>query len=250
MKLKHLGLGCAALFLGALAACNDNNNISTSSLSAKHVLLISVDGLHQADLTACLAANTCPTLAALAASGVTYSAARTTTPSDSFPGLLSMVTGGTPKSTGVYYDDSYDRTLFAPGSGCATGPTTGPGIEMVYDESVDYDFNFLFSGGMNPDNLPMAKNLTTGVCTRVYPHNFIKVNTLFEVVHDSGGYTAWSDKHPTYDLVNGPSGKGVDDLYAPEINSPIKNGGTANGVNLAGTLSKCDGSNSLPVAKV
>src|SRR5262249_33858551 len=29
--------------------------------------------------------------------------------------------------------------------------------------------------------------------------------------------TAWADKHPAYDLVNGPSGKGVDDLYTPEI---------------------------------
>jgi predicted AlkP superfamily pyrophosphatase or phosphodiesterase len=29
--------------------------------------------------------------------------------------------------------------------------------------------------------------------------------------------TAWSDKHLAYDLVNGPSGKGVDDLYTPEI---------------------------------
>jgi hypothetical protein len=32
-----------------------------------------------------------------------------------------------------------------------------------------------------------------------------------------GGRTAWADKHPAYDLVNGPSGKGVDDLYTPEI---------------------------------
>jgi len=37
--------------------------------------------------------------------------------------------------------------------------------------------------------------------------------------------TAWSDKHPSYDLVNGPSGNGVDDLYTPEINSLIVNGG-------------------------
>src|SRR5438034_2136515 len=29
--------------------------------------------------------------------------------------------------------------------------------------------------------------------------------------------TAWADKHPAYDLVNGPSGTGVDDLYTPEI---------------------------------
>jgi predicted AlkP superfamily pyrophosphatase or phosphodiesterase len=214
------------------------------------VLLISIDGFHQADLTACTGANTCPTLSALAASGTTYSAAHTTTPSDSFPGMLALVTGGTPKTTGVYYDDSYDRTLYAPGSNCVASATNGPGIEAVYDESIEYNDAFLFSGGINPDNLPEAKDPATGACLKVYPHNFVKVNTVFEVVKQSGGYTAWSDKHPAYELLAGPSGKGIDDLYAPEINSLIKNGGTANGVDLAGTLAKCDGTNSLPVAKV
>ena len=51
----------------------------------------------------------------------------------------------------------------------------------------------------------------------MFPHNAIKTNTIFEVVKASGGRTAWADKHPAYDLVNGPSGKGVDDLYTPEI---------------------------------
>jgi hypothetical protein len=40
-----------------------------------------------------------------------------------------------------------------------------------------------------------------------------------QVVHDKGGVTAWADKHPVYDLVNGPSGKAVTDLYTPEIDS-------------------------------
>jgi hypothetical protein len=51
----------------------------------------------------------------------------------------------------------------------------------------------------------------------VFPHDFIKTNTIFEVVRAAGGQTAWADKHPAYDLVNGPSGKGVADLYTPEI---------------------------------
>ena len=45
----------------------------------------------------------------------------------------------------------------------------------------------------------------------------MKTNTIFEVVKASGRRTAWADKHPAYDLVNGPSGRGVDDLYTPEI---------------------------------
>ena len=54
-------------------------------------------------------------------------------------------------------------------------------------------------------------------CVPVYPHSALKTNTIFEVVKSKGGLTAWADKHPAYDLVNGPSGLGVDDLYTPEI---------------------------------
>jgi len=45
------------------------------------------------------------------------------------------------------------------------------------------------------------------------------VNTIFEVIRAHGLRTAWSDKHPAYDLVNGPSGKGVDDRFTPEVDS-------------------------------
>jgi len=54
-------------------------------------------------------------------------------------------------------------------------------------------------------------------CAPVFPHDFIKANTIFEVVRSAGGQTAWADKHPAYDLVNGPSGRGVVDLLTPEI---------------------------------
>ena len=30
--------------------------------------------------------------------------------------------------------------------------------------------------------------------------------------------TAWTDKHPAYDILNGPSGAGIDQLFTPEIN--------------------------------
>jgi hypothetical protein len=51
----------------------------------------------------------------------------------------------------------------------------------------------------------------------VYPHNALKTNTIFEVVRRHGGVTAWADKHPAYELVRGPSGAGLDDLYTPEV---------------------------------
>jgi hypothetical protein len=202
--------------------------------------------MHQSDLANWVQSNPNSNLAQLSRSGVTYSSARTPAPSDSFPGLAALVTGGTPKTTGVYYDDSFDRTLYAPGSNC----TGAPGAEVVYDETVDLDTDHLNAGGgIDPAKLPLAKD-SLGNCTPVYPHSFLRVNTIFEVAKAAGLHTAWADKHPAYDLVNGPSGTGVDDLYTPEINSLIANGGTVNGVNLAATAALCDGTNSLPVSKV
>ena len=123
-----------------------------------------------------------------------------------------MVTGGSPRSTGVFYDDSYDRNLSAPGSNCST-----KGTEVVYDESIDFDLTKIDGGGgINPAALPLDGSKG---CTPVFPHSFLRVNTIFEVAQQAGLYTAWSDKHPAYDLVNGPSGKGVADLYTPEIAS-------------------------------
>ena len=39
------------------------------------------------------------------------------------------------------------------------------------------------------------------------------------MLHNAGLRTAWSDKHVAYEILNGPSGNGIDDLFAPEINS-------------------------------
>src|SRR5260370_35888877 len=63
-------------------------------------------------------------------------------------------------------------------------------------------------------------------CSPVFPQNFLRVNTIFEVVKKSGGKTAWSDQHPTFgDFLLGPSGTGVDDLYTPEAHAPgVKKG--------------------------
>src|SRR5579864_1827093 len=200
-------------------ACADDD--SRRDLDFKHVLLISIDGMHASDLANYTAKHPQSSLARLAAHGFIYPKALTTAPSDSFPGLLAQVTGGTPKSAGVFYDSSYDRTMFAPGSDC-TGPA---GVNTLFDESIDNDTASVTGGGtlgqpltqINPAKLPRA--LVNGTCVPVYPHSFVKVNTIFEVIHGRGLRTAWADKHPAYDLVNGPSGKGVDDLFTPEVDS-------------------------------
>src|SRR5258707_3066806 len=58
----------------------------------KHVLLISVDGLHALDVANYVESHANSALADLAGHGVTYSNARTPANSDSFPGLLAFVT--------------------------------------------------------------------------------------------------------------------------------------------------------------
>ncbi len=81
--------------------------------SVDRVLIISVDGMHQQDLAKCISANTCPNMVKLAKHGVNYANAFTPGLSDSVPGLAALVTGGSPRSTGLFYDDVYDRTLYA-----------------------------------------------------------------------------------------------------------------------------------------
>jgi hypothetical protein len=205
----------------------------------QHVLLISLDGMHALDFANCAKGvpiygnqTYCPHLAALSATGVHYLQALTSKPSDSFPGLVAQITGGTPRSAGVFYDVSYDRALSPPAKttpyGIVGGPALCPsviGTQVGFDEEIDFNYLKLDSGkpngssginGINPDYLP--RDPKNG-CAPVYPHTYIRDNTIFNVVKNAGGYTAWSDKHPSYDFTNGPSGDGVDDLWSPEINS-------------------------------
>jgi hypothetical protein len=178
-----------------------------------HVLLVSVDGLHALDVARYVEGHPNSALAELSSHGVTYTGARTPANSDSFPGLLALLTGGSPISHGLFYDVSYDRTLFDPSNVTCQG---APGNMMVFDESIDQYNNNVSLNVIDPTKLPRGRN-ASGQCVAVFPHNAIRTNTIFEVVKSNGGHTAWADKHPAYDLVNGPSGKGVDDLYTPEI---------------------------------
>jgi hypothetical protein len=214
---RHL----ASLFccLAATLAVQNLPAQAQSIPAIRRVLLISVDGLHGIDLANYIQSNPESTLAQLSKKGVVFSNATSAKPSDSFPGLLAIVTGGSPVSTGVYYDDSYDRGLSAPGSTC-----TSLGTEVVYDESIDINVNNIDGGGgINTAALPRNPSLD---CSPVFPHSFLKVNTIFEVIKAAGKRTAWADKHPAYDLVNGPSGNGVDDLYTPEVAAIYQADGT------------------------
>ncbi|WP_118185960.1 alkaline phosphatase family protein [Paraburkholderia phosphatilytica] len=220
----------------AVATASVTGSIATAaSLPAHapfhHVLLVSVDGLHAGDLARFVAAHPDSTLAQLAAQGIDYTNAHAVMPADSFPGLLALVTGGTPAATGVYYDDSYDRNLAAPGSDCSR-----TGTRVRYDESLDMDDGH---GHDTIDPTKLPRDPRHG-CAPVYPHAFLRVNTVFEAVHDAGGYTAWIDKHPTYELVEGPSGHGVDDLFLPEIGANYEGLMDAKPKDITGSLAKTE----------
>src|ERR1700683_473542 len=211
--------------------------------SIQHVLLISIDGMHAVDFINCVSGISgangglpyCPNMAALKPNGIDYLFAYTSQPSDSFPGLMALMTGGSPRSVGAFYDDAYDRSLDPPalttGDGLASGPCVPYGVPSgtttEYDEGIDINQNKLNGGApaggdcgiQSIDPKRLVRDPAQG-CAPVYPWNFVRTNTIFGVVHAAGGYTAWSDKHPSYSSVSGPgNGTNVDDYYSPEINS-------------------------------
>jgi hypothetical protein len=207
----------------------------------RHVLLISIDGMHALDFINCSKGISgvnggqpyCPHLAELAETGVNYLDTSTSKTSDSFPGLMALVTGGSPRTVGAFYDVAYDRSLAPPkittGNGVAGGtctPGVFPGTTTEYDEGIDIDQTKVNGGapsgdgGINSiDPNKLVRDPANG-CAPVYPWNFVRTNTIFGVVHAAGGYTAWTDKHPSYSAVSGPgNGTNLDDYYSPDINS-------------------------------
>jgi len=204
----------------------------------RHVLLISIDGMHALDFENCARAGTCPHLADLGGHGVTYTRTSTSKPSDSAPGLMALVTGGSAKTHGVYYDVAYDRVLAPPlhdtGNGVFSGPCNlgvANGTTTEYEEGVDIDQSKLNGGGpytlidggfLSIDSTRLPRDPFNG-CQPVYPWNFLRDNTIYGVIHGAGGYTAWSDKHAVYAMVSGPTGtatpSNVDDYYSPDVNS-------------------------------
>jgi len=143
-----------------LVASAEEGGLDDSSI--KHVLLISIDGMHALDFKNCshgLAGVNdgkpfCPNLAALSTNGVNYVAANTSKPSDSFPGLMNIVSGATPRLMGVYYDVAYDRTLDGPATATGNGNPAGPcdatkpptGYTTEYEEGLDINQTLLNGG--------------------------------------------------------------------------------------------------------
>jgi hypothetical protein len=243
MRMRDkLAIGVAGL--AALVAAPQAYSRDDGSRQFQHVLLISIDGMHAVDFINCAngvsgvngGAPYCPNLADLQSTGINYLGASTSKPSDSFPGLMALVTGGSPRSFGAFYDVAFDRSLDPPalttgngvaGSPSACSPNTPPtGTTTEFDEGIDIDQTKLNGGAPSGDggiasiDLRKLERDPAKGCAPVLPWNFVRTNTIFGVAHGAGLYTAWSDKHPSYSSVSGPGdGTNIDDYFSPEINS-------------------------------
>jgi len=219
----------------------------------QHVLILSVDGLRSADLLDPALQPYLTNINSLRSVGVTYPNAFTTSPADSFPGTLSYLTGAGPATTGVYYDDTYARDLTAPIA--EGGNINSPlGTEATYFEVLDYSIPAdpsnpdpnnvvwrLDGGGYvsgdptkpfvqgdygkgSIDKTRLPQNCSSGTCKPVYPWQYLNpgINTIFNVAHNAGLYTAFSDKHAAaYNIAQGRGGNSINDNYSPEINASV-----------------------------
>src|ERR1035437_11023609 len=120
MSVRQLGLagalGATALMVGVVVSPGAASAARHSAAPSKHVLLLSVDGLHQSDLDWYVQHNPSSALSTLVNKGSSFTKAQTPVPSDSFPGMSGPATGGNPGTTGIYYDDSYNHVLLPPGT--------------------------------------------------------------------------------------------------------------------------------------
>src|ERR1700736_620470 len=126
--------GAVAIAAGAISAGSAVMPAAADNparAAAKHVLLLSIDGMHQSDLVWYVSQHPDSALAKLVGNGVEFTGAQTPFPSDSFPGMVGQVTGGNPSSTGIIYDDSWNKALLPAGTSpaaCFAAKGKTPGV--------------------------------------------------------------------------------------------------------------------------
>ncbi len=209
-KVASLAVLCAATLLAA-AACVAQEQYpkplihTPTDHPAARVLLLSIDGLHAADLANWIVSHPHSALAELTARGVTYTNARSPS-ADPVAGLVSIATGGTPISTGILSSDGFDHALAPPNSNCKMS-----GTPLTLDQSLNTTSEI---SGFDIAKLPRDPNHE---CAPMQPHSLLRVNTMFEVVHEKIGSTAWAgESKASTDILRGPSGKGLDEDCAAE----------------------------------
>jgi hypothetical protein len=164
---------------------------------AERVVLLEVGGLNAVDLAMWVKSHPDSAMAELSRRGVTYTNAHVPW-TDEAAGLVALVTGGTPVSTGIVSADGYDRALSPAGSACRT-----MGTALLLD--------------MDAVKMPLDPKHS---CSSVAPHALLYVNNIFEVMNEKGARTAWAGTSAALtDLYAGPSGSGLSEACgwaAPE----------------------------------
>src|SRR4051812_24468575 len=144
MHARSVRLAAGAAAIAAVAAAGTGSALASPGhghgaqhpSASRHVLLLSVDGMHQSDLDWYVAAHPHSALARLTHTGSEYTNAAASNPSDSDPGGTALMTGGNPRSTGVYYDVEYSHKTDEAGAPCTPGqPATGG--DVIYDSPDD-----------------------------------------------------------------------------------------------------------------
>jgi hypothetical protein len=96
--------------------------------------------MHALDYLNCVSGGYCVNLAALGNNGVNYLDTPASKPSDSFPGLMALMTGGSPRTMSVNYDVAYDRApkplLGTIGNGNPGGPLYGLSTPIRYEHRI------------------------------------------------------------------------------------------------------------------
>ncbi len=209
---------CIGVSFGVNAFGDDGTGQGDNKV--RRVLVISIDGMHSLDFALWVKHNPSSAIAQLASRGINFSNASSSKPSDSIPATTAIFTGGTPAVSGMWYDDAYNRSWFAPTNITCTG-TPGTTFSLKGDIDVDPQPTVVTATNETVDPAKSPRQLVHGICTPVLPHNMLRVNTAFEVVRGVHGLTAYSDKTASYEFLNGPSGTGIADLYTPEIGTVI-----------------------------
>jgi hypothetical protein len=254
VRAKVVSAAIAAVAIGGSVATSVPSASADRKGQIEHVLLISVDGMHQSDLDWYVANHPNSELAKLVSGGAEFTNNHAADPSDSDPGGTALMTGGDPRATGVYYDVEYSHAVDEAGAACkpeqpATGGdviydspddtlnavpdllnngsgNTFPSFDeggSIYPSGVDTNPGAIMNltahpqSGLNPGSYPVDPK----TCQPITPWDYLKVNTIFQVIHNAGRLTAWSDKHAIYTSFNGPGsgGMSIDDFFGPEIDS-------------------------------
>ena len=193
--------------------------------AAQHVLLLSVDGLHQSDLELVRRGSTRPRRwRALVRHGVEFTHARTPVPVRLVPGHGRAGHRRQPRHHRRLLRRHLEpRAAARPARPTAPAharaprsPTSSSSTKNLH--SLDAGQGLTGLPGTHPaddrrpgrrDRPGAAAGRPAAPASRSTRTSYLRVNTIFEVRAAHGLRTAWSDKHPAYEILNGPSGTGV-----------------------------------------